>query len=169
VGADLDPGYERMFYPSRHLRSMTMTAARGNRGEAAVLNALIDHGFDVLVPFGEGHPYDLVVDLGCEFLKVQCKTAWPKGGCLVFNTHATDHGHGALPYHGLADVFGVYSPSPAAVYLVPVCEVSHWEGRLRLTPTRNNQRRRVRLAADYEIGRWTHDRLRMVAASAAAA
>jgi hypothetical protein len=33
---------------------------------------------------------------------------------------------------------------------------------LRLVPTRNNQRSRVHLAAEYEIGQWTPERLRAV-------
>jgi hypothetical protein len=72
----------------------------------------------------------------------------------------TDHGRGAQPYLGLADLFGVYFPPQESVYLVPVDAVGAHEGRLRLEPTRNNQRRRVRLAADYEIERWTPNALR---------
>jgi hypothetical protein len=45
-----------------------------------------------------------------------------------------------------------------AVYLVPVREVSTFHVRLRLQPTRNNQRQGVRLA-DYQIERWTFERL----------
>ena len=51
-------------------------AGSGNAGEAKVLAALVERGFDVLVPFGEGQPYDLVIHLGhSEFCRVQCKTA----------------------------------------------------------------------------------------------
>ena len=140
-----------------------MSAARGNEGEAAVLHALIARGCDVLVPFGDGQAYDLVVDLGDRFLRVQCKTAWSNGGCLSFNAHATDHGHGPLSYVGRAELFGVYFPGTGAVYLVPVSEVGLSEGRLRVEPTRNNQRRRVRLASDYEIDRWPIERLHAIA------
>jgi hypothetical protein len=41
------------------------------------------------------------------------------------------------------------------VYLVPIDAVAEFEGRLRLEPTLNNQRRRIRLAADFELKRWT--------------
>jgi hypothetical protein len=131
-------------------------AMSGNPGEAAVLAAFIKKGWHVLVPFGGGHPYDLAVDVnGKALLRVQCKTAWARAGCISFNTHATDHGRGPLSYVGRADIFGVYSPVTDAVYLVPVPDVGSSEGRLRLEPTRNNQRRRVRMAADYEIARWS--------------
>ncbi len=69
-----------------------------------MLAALVRRGHHVLVPFGEGQPYDLVVDLGgADFLRVQCKTAWPQKGCLVFNPHMTDHGRGRRSYAVLAD------------------------------------------------------------------
>jgi hypothetical protein len=129
---------------------------RGNRGEAQVLAALVKRGLDVLVPFGDGHPYDLVVAVGGRsFLRVQCKTAWSHRGCLVFNSQSTDHGRGPQSYVGLADIFGVYFPPGDAIYLVPIGSVAETQGRLRLVPARNNQTRRVRPASKFEIGRWT--------------
>lgn len=124
-----------------------------------VLAALVGRGFRVLVPFGEGHPYDLVVDLDGSFLRVQCKTSRHQRGCLVFNPHTTDHGRGRQSYLGRADIFGVYFPTAESVYLVPIDAVTHFSGRLRLEPARNNQRRKVRFAADFEIDRWTVDSL----------
>ena len=97
------------------------------------------------------------------FLRVQCKTAWVRGGCALFNCRMTDHGGGSLPYIGLADIFGVYLPPRDSMYLVPIDAVADTEGRLRLEPARNNQQRRVRLAVDYEVERWTADALREVA------
>jgi hypothetical protein len=131
------------------------TAARGNAAEGAVLNAFVQRGYGVLVPFGGGQPYDLVVELGSALLRVQCKRAWPSGGCLVFNSRGTDHGNGRRSYLGLADIFGVYFPQTDGVYLVPIDEVAASKGWLRVEPTRNNQKRGVRFAADFEIDRWT--------------
>jgi PD-(D/E)XK endonuclease len=142
-----------------YLRAMK-TATKGNTGEAAVLNALVELGLNVLVPFGSGQPYDLVVHLADDaFLRVQCKTAWRVGGCLVFKARSTDHGRGPQSYVGLADIFGVYFPPTRSVYLVPLEAVADHQGRLRLEPTRNNQRDRVTYAADYEAGRWSRQAL----------
>ncbi len=141
-----------------------LSPTRGNAAEAAVLSALIQRGLHVFVPFGDGHPFDLAVQIaGPTFLRVQCKTAWPKGGCLVFNCRSTDHGRGPQPYDGLADIFGVFFPPRQSVYLVPIYSVASFEGRLRLDPTLNNQRRRVRMAADFEVERWTPEALQKVA------
>ena len=144
------------------------TAARGNAAEGAVLNAFVQRGFGVLVPFGGGQPYDLVVELGSALLRVQCKRAWPSGGCLVFNSRGTDHGNGRRSYRGLADIFGVYFPRTDGVYLVPIEEVADSKGWLRVEATRNNQKRGVRFAADFEIDRWTIEDLRGVAVQAQA-
>lgn len=93
-------------------------------------------------------------------LRVQCKRAWPVKGCLVFNTRSTDHGRGPQPYEGRADIFGVAYPPTDSVYLVPLDAVARFEGRLRLEPTRNNQRRGIRLAHEFEINRWSQEALR---------
>jgi PD-(D/E)XK endonuclease len=108
-----------------------------------------------------GHPYDLVVDLGeRDFLRVQCKRAWPLRGCVVFNCRSTDHGRGTQSYLGLADIFGVFFPPTSAVYLVPLDAIAQHEGRLRIDPPLNNQRQGIRLAEEFEIDRWTRDSLR---------
>jgi hypothetical protein len=136
------------------------TSTKGNAAEAAVLQALVQRELDVLVPFGGGQPYDLVVHIAAnKFLRVQCKAARRKKGCLIFNSRTTDHGKGRLPYLGLADIFGVYFAPNRSVYLVPVRDTATYFGWLRLEPTRNNQRRGIRFAADYEIDRWSREAL----------
>jgi hypothetical protein len=136
------------------------TAGKGNATEAAVLNAFVVVDYPVLVPFGGGHAYDLGVDLGRDgFLRVQCKTGRPTGDCIVFNSRTTDHGQGRRTYEGLADIFGVHFPPTGAVYLVPVSDVPGFVPRLRLRPTRNNQKQGIRFAADYEFGKWSLARL----------
>jgi hypothetical protein len=139
------------------------SASRGNAAEATVLNAFTQRGMDVLLPFGGGHPYDLVIDLGRLFLRVQCKRAWPARGCVVFNCRSTDHGRGPQSYRGLADIFGVYFPPRDSVFLVPIDGVAEFEGRLRLDPARNNQKRKIRFASEFAIENWTVERLRKAA------
>jgi len=123
---------------------------------------MIAREIGVLLPFGAAQPYDLVADLGDgHFLRVQCKTARAvKGGCVTFNGHRTDHGRGRRSYDGLADAFGVHYPANDSIYVLPVSDVTCQVVSLRLEPTRNNQRLGIRLAADYEIDRWSIDSLR---------
>lgn len=132
---------------------LTTTATKGNAAEAATLRAFIARGLDVLVPFGAGHPYDLLVDLGAsDFLGVQCKCAREVDGCVVFNGRSTDHGRGRVTYQGRADVLAAYFQPLDTVYIVPVGPT--FVPRLRVRPPRNNQRRGVRLAADYALDKW---------------
>ena len=138
-----------------------LTNIKGNVAEAKVLTAFAERGYHVLVPFGDGQPYDLVVHLPVHrsMLRVQCKSARQLGQSAVFNCRSTDHGRGPQPYTGAADIFGVYFPPTDVVYVVAVNELAGFEGRLRLTPALNNQRRGIRMAQDYEIDRWSSDRL----------
>jgi len=132
-----------------------------------ILAALVAEGYDVAVPWGGGQPYDLLVDLGGpEVLKVQCKTGWRIKGCIAFHTRSTDHGQGRQSFVGQAHIFTVYFPPLGSVYLVPLDAVAEVQGLLRLEPTRNNQRKRVRFAADFEIARWSPERLLEVKRSA---
>lgn len=132
-----------------------------------ILAALIERGYDVSVPFGGGRPYDLVIDLGgFDLLKVQCKTGWWDKNCISFNTRSTDHGQGRRSYVGLAHIFAVYFPLKKSVYLVPLDAVGGFRGYLRLEPARNNQQRKVRFAADFEIDRWSVEQLLEVKRSA---
>jgi hypothetical protein len=64
-----------------------------------------------------------------------------------------------MSYTGIAELFGVYWPARDEIYLVPVNDVPKSRGWLRLEPTRNNQQKGVRMAADYEFSTWTTQRL----------
>jgi hypothetical protein len=130
------------------------TMTKGRLTEAAVLYAFVERGFDVFTPFGDGCAFDLLVDLNdaC-FLRVQCKTARHIDGCAVFNARSTDHGRGRMSYRGRADVIAAYFAHLEKVYVVPVGD--RFSGRLRLEPPRNNQRKGIRLASDFELARWS--------------
>ena len=48
----------------------------------------------------------------------------------------------------------IYCPETSGVYLVPIDEAPlRTSGSLRVDPPRNSQQLKIRLAADYEIGR----------------
>jgi len=120
------------------------------RGNAAVLNALIRADLSVLVPFGEGCPYDLMVDTGLEQIRVQVKCGRVRNECIEFDSAATDQGRGRQD-RARADVFGVHVPQLDRVFIVPVSECARFRGYLWLTAARNNQQRRVKYASDYAV------------------
>jgi hypothetical protein len=124
-----------------------------------VLARLVQTYETVLLPFGENQRYDMVIDDGERFVKVQCKTGRLRDGVVRFNTCSFTYHHpanrGTRPYahhyRGAADVFGVYCPDTDSVYMVPVADVGSRAGCLRVEPSRNNQSKKVRWAADYEL------------------
>jgi PD-(D/E)XK endonuclease len=129
----------------------------GDRTTTAVMLALQEIGYAVLVPFGENTRYDLVIDDGVSLMRVQCKTGRLRLGSVIFRT-CSSYGHHPNPkilrrhYGGQIDFFGVYCPETEGVYLIPIEHVpNEASAALRVLPTRNRQRHKIRWAAEYEI------------------
>jgi hypothetical protein len=132
------------------------TIHRGNDAEAAVLHKLTSADIHVLVPFGGGLAFDLGVVLPPDgrFVRIQVKSGRVRKGCVEFNTCSTDHGSGPQTYVGRPDVIAVHVSHLDRVFIVPVGECPPSTGFLRLDQARNNQRRRIRFAADYSFEEW---------------
>lgn len=107
----------------------------------------------VLIPFGNGRRYDLVVDDGERFLRIQCKTGRLRNGAVVFNASSSHWHRGGADkgYRGEAEFFGVYCQETGKVYVVPVGEVTETRGYLRVVPAVNSQTQGVRWASQYEL------------------
>ncbi len=133
--------------------------AKGDKTTLAVMLALQEIGLPFLVPLGENTRYDLVLELEARFARVQCKTGRLRNGAVLFATcscygHHRNPGTARRDYEGQVDYFAVYCPQTCGVYLVPISEVpNRVSTALRVSPPRNNQRRFIRLAADYEIAK----------------
>ncbi len=117
-----------------------------------MLAALVDVGYSTLLPFGGGHPYDIVLDDGGRFLRVQCKTGrLLKEGVIAFPTAIWCRNLSYRSYEEDVDLFGVYCPATKEVYLVPIRDVPGKAASLRVSPARNGQARGIRWAKDYLI------------------
>jgi hypothetical protein len=129
----------------------------GDRSTLAIMLALSQAGYTVLLPFGENTRYDLVIDDGASLARVQCKTGRLRQGAVTFAT-CSSYAHHPNPkmiarsYRGEIDLFAVYCAAIGGVYLVPAENVALGRrASLRVFPPQNNQFNRVRFAADYEI------------------
>lgn len=122
--------------------------AKGEIAEAAVLYALVDRGFRVLIPFSESR-YDLALDWNRVFIRIQVKLGRVKNGVIIFNTSSYD----GRPYHKEADYFGVFEPVSKMVYLVPVDEHNS-NGSIRLTRPKSNQQKGIRYAVDFSLDKF---------------
>lgn len=139
------------------------TKTIGEISEAVVLTEFLKAGFPVLLPFGENSRYDMVIEAGGRFLRVQCKTASPCGrngdrACVRFHAYSHRFTAGKFDsreaYRGAADLFAAYAPTTGQVYVLAVDEVPETDVWLRLTPARNNQQSGVRLAEEHTLAAW---------------
>jgi PD-(D/E)XK endonuclease len=129
----------------------------GQRSEAAILAAFVERGFEVLLPWGTNHRYDMVLDLGERFVRVQCKTGRLKQGTIEFRPHSvrSNTKHVLVrSYIGEVEYFAVYCPATQGVYMVPCDETTRRQTTLRLEPAANNQIKGIRWAADHELSRF---------------
>jgi hypothetical protein len=126
----------------------------GLRSEAAILTELVNRGYNVLVPFGFNHRYDLVIDLEGEFVRAQCKTGRLRNGAIYFSTQSVRSNSKktlSRDYLGEVDIFLVYCAATRGIYSVPIEEAPGGHASLRVAPTRNNQALGIRWAHEYEL------------------
>jgi PD-(D/E)XK endonuclease len=127
----------------------------GERSEAIIIAELIKRGHRVLIPYGNNHRYDVVINVGGRFLRAQCKTGRLRRGVIEFatrSTRANTRGVFCAPYDAdQIDLFLVYCPDTDRVYAVGVDEVGSGSGFLRVDPAANGQVKRIRWAADHEL------------------
>ncbi|MEE6211026.1 group I intron-associated PD-(D/E)XK endonuclease [Salarchaeum sp. III] len=114
---------------------MANTKATGDVTETRLLHELVAAGYSVSVPFGDNDPYDLVVDTGGEFVRVQCKTGWLEDGRIRFKTASKTTKNGEVTttdYDGEIDAFMVRCRDTDAVYWVPVEDAGRKNTYLRI-------------------------------------
>jgi hypothetical protein len=138
----------------------------GDRSTIAVMAALQWLGYGIYIPFGENTRCDLILEDHGTLSRIQCKTGRLRKGAVVFNL-CSNYAHHANPkasrrtYQGEIDFFGVYCPETNGVYLLPIEDVpGRSQACLRVDPARNQQNKRIRPAARYEIAKVTTEGLR---------
>src|SRR6266481_4664540 len=105
----------------------------------AILNRLVQLGFEVLLPWADHLGYDLAyyvveeyrsfgffVHQEARLVRIQCKTAWlsKDGTYLEFNTSTVSvrkcGNNKKSGYKGKAEYFAIYSPDTGKIYMVAV-------------------------------------------------
>jgi hypothetical protein len=135
---------------------MRNTSLIGERSRMRIISALAAQDKNVLVPLSEFLRYDLVIDEGGRFLRVQCKTGHLMKGAIVFNPCSIDSRSKAggcirKGYKGEVELFGVYCPELKKCYLVPVGHTGNTACSLRVDSPKNGQKTKIRWAEDYEL------------------
>ena len=117
--------------------------------ELTVAAKLANDGWRVLLPYGENTRYDLVAEKNGRFIRIQVKYVTPKEGKLYVNCCSSNN-WSVLPYTAKEiDAIAAYNASDQSVYYVPVANIRKKAMVLRLDPTKNNQKMKVRFAKDF--------------------
>ena len=76
---------------SERLASLEGPHERGQAAEAIVKSELVSRGVSVLTPAYDNEPYDVAIELGGEFHRIQIKTAFEAttDGAVRFRTRST--------------------------------------------------------------------------------
>jgi PD-(D/E)XK endonuclease len=132
------------------------TDQKGVIAEQAIAWAAIQAGLGVCLPLGDER-YDLILDLRPTLLRVQCKWAVFTKGVVQIRTRRCRRGREGLIHRyyepGAIDVIAAYCNELDRCYLLPTdLSVGRAAVQLRVTPTLNNQQRRIHWAQDFEFG-----------------
>lgn len=107
----------------------------------------------MLKPFGDNQRYDLVIDRGCGFERVQVKTANYQESYFTFECQSSyaHRGNGRKGYVGDVEYFAVYCSELNQVYLIPIAEAASSTMTLRIQPALNGQIKNVKFADNFAI------------------
>jgi len=131
---------------------MAITKQKGDIAEAYVVYFLKQHGFNVLIPWGEDNRYDIVSERNGIFKRIQVKYATPKNGAIEIRLRSCNN-YKVMHYStNDVDIIAVYSPKPDKIYFVPLnCVKNRSICKLRLRPAKNNQKKFIVPALKYEF------------------
>jgi len=130
---------------------MAITKQKGDIAEAFVTYLLKQNGFNVLIPWGEDNRYDLVAEKKGVFKRIQVKYATPKDGAVEVRVRSCNN-YSIIRYSPKdIDIIAVYAAKQNKVYFIPLNGIKNRSiCRLRINPTKNNQKKFVVPAAKYE-------------------
>ena len=137
------------------LTGMT-TDQKGAIAEAAIALAAIKLNLHVYKPVAEGGPCDLILGIGSDLLRLQCKWAQRQDDVLIVRSYTfrrTRDGYRKTTYTASeVDAIAAYNDDLDRCFLIPIeLAAAHPTLALRLAPTRNNQRQRINWADDFDF------------------
>jgi prevent-host-death family protein len=129
---------------------------KGNVAELKIVAELASLGVPVLRPMTKHERYDLVIDVGGRFLRVQCKSAPLYRDVIVVRTESNRRGPNGFvrkPYTAdEVDGIAAYCPELDSCYLLMMDRVTtNRQITLRVSPTKNGQRACLHWASEHEL------------------
>jgi hypothetical protein len=138
------------------VRELT-TNQKGAIAEAAITKAAVELGIEVYRPVVEGGRYDLIFAFdGGSLMRVQCKWAARHGDVLLVRCYSCRRAREGMRVRRYTeeevDAIAAFSLDTDECYYLPATIWSLRGGvHLRLEASRNNQRRKIHWAEEYEF------------------
>ena len=133
---------------------MELTQVKGNLVELQCIMKFMSMGFECSTPYGNQAKYDILVDVGDEILRIQCKKShWVDGkNSIMFHTISqTTNTQRTIRRRYTKNEIDYFATCwEDKVYLVPVDECSNSKS-LRITPKTKNTPPSVNMAEDYLV------------------
>ena len=124
----------------------------GAFAEAHVTAELLAYGYDVLKPTIGSARYDLAIILADRLLRLQVKLATIKEGSIRFScTTANGAKKTKTSYVGDCELIVGYCPENGSAYAIRPEDAPTNLVSLRITPSRNDQKRSIRWAEDHRL------------------
>ncbi|EMA62392.1 group I intron-associated PD-(D/E)XK endonuclease [Halorubrum kocurii] len=141
---------------SEQFASLEEPQKRGQAAEAIVKSELVSYGVSVLLPAYDNEPYDIVIELGDDFHRIQIKTAFEAttDGAVRFRTRSTrtkSSGYEREGYEGSVDFFAVYAPMCDETYLIPIEDAGNTQMTIRYEQSKNNNVKNINWHEDYRF------------------
>jgi PD-(D/E)XK endonuclease len=132
------------------------TDQKGAIAEAAIALTAIKLNLDVYKPVAEGGRCDLILGIGPELLRLQCKWAQLQRDVLIVRCYTfrrTREGYCKTTYSASeVDAIAAYSADLDRCFIIPIELAARRPTlALRIAPTRNNQRRGINWADDFDF------------------
>jgi len=130
---------------------MSSTKQIANESELRFASEFVRKGWSVFLPYGEDSPVDLLIYKNNEFKKVQVKATKPNEGGISCKLRSTNNWQIKKYSKKEVDFFALYDYENKKGYLIPIEKIEGMsEIKIRLSAPKNNQKKRIRLAKDYE-------------------
>lgn len=129
---------------------------KGAIAESALVHAALKLGIGVFKPLSDEERYDLVFDLRPRLVRVRCKWAVRRGDVIQVPCYSSRRGRDGfvktMYTSSEIDAVAAFCAELGRCFYLPVERFGvRTHVQLRLAPPRNNQRKGIHWASDYEL------------------
>ncbi len=123
------------------------TKRTGDVSEVTVILKVLKRGWNPLEPVGDRLPYDLVIEHGGKFVRIQVKTAWYKEHVdnYVVDSRLTKTNRKVMKRSkypkGAFDFVIAYIQEKDVCYVIPLKEFNTWAGEVHFVEAEKRQRK----------------------------